>query len=262
MGLLLSHKRKLRIFPDMVTSAAVGEGGPGGGGGRGDIQVFSRKSRFRLFQTLHKLEFNRVTFCTLTYPKEFPTDAKVYKAHLKEYRRRFEIWFGKVPAVWRLEFQRRGAPHFHIMYLDAPFIPLETWCELWSDVIHTDNPIHRKIGVDVKLVTGGKEGKLVAAYLAKYVAKVDDRLTECVKTKPGRWWGKWNITESPPVEIECLDYQAEQVIAALLDARKAPGWTPEDYTVCTIMGESMGTAEFRSKAIKTVLEVLKAKGDV
>jgi hypothetical protein len=240
----------------MITSGGPGNMEPSGGGVRGEIQVFSAKSRYRLFQTLHKLEFKTVTFCTLTYPAEFPTDAKVYKAHLKEYRRRFELWFGKYPAVWRLEFQKRGAPHYHIMYLDAPFINIQDWCELWHDVIRSNDPAHLKNGVDVKLVTGGAESKLVASYLAKYVAKIDDRIQSCMKINPGRWWGKWNIAEEKPIEVDCRDYQAEEIIKTILDARKQPGWEPVDYSLCSVLGETMGTGEFRKLAIGVILKVL------
>jgi hypothetical protein len=259
MGLLLSHKRKLRIYPDMLTVAGEGDFEHTGGGLRDEIKVFSAASRYRLFRTLHKLEFKTVTFCTLTYPGEYPTDSRIYKAHLKEYRRRFEIWYGKTPAVWRLEFQKRGAPHYHIMYLDAPFIPIRDWCELWHDVIHSNDPAHLINGVDVKLVTGGSESALVASYLAKYVAKVDDRLSDCMRVKIGRWWGKWNIKEEQPIEVECLDYQAGQVVDRLINARKKQAWYPVDNTLCSVLGETMGTNDFRKLAIGFILEVLQAK---
>lgn len=262
MGLLLPHKRKLKIFPDMLTLSLSERAEKSGGGKRGDIEVFSAESRFRLFRLIHQLEFKQVTFCTLTYPIDFPTEARVYKAHLKEYRRRFEARYGKIKGVWRLEYQKRGAPHYHIMYLDCPFIPILDWCSLWSDVIHTSDANHRKIGVDIKLITGGQESKLVAHYLAKYVAKLDNRISGCVAIKPGRWWGKWNIEPEPPIEIELIDYQAEILVNALLDARKVKGWEPADYSLCSVLGETMGTGDFRAHAVKAVLEILKPDRDV
>jgi len=262
MGLLLPHIRTIRVFPDILTVSQPPQGEQSGGGKRGDIQVFSAESRFRLFRLIHKLEFSQVTFCTLTYPKDFPTEAKVYKGHLKEYHRRFDKKYGPIPGVWRLEYQKRGAPHYHIMYLDCPFIPIDDWCNLWADVVGSSDPNHRKIGVDVKLVTGGKESKLVCHYLAKYVAKTDNRLKDCILIKPGRWWGKWNIAEPSPIEIQVLDYEAEIITAALLDGQKAQVWRPADYSICSVMGETMGTAEFRKSAIKVILGVLNKDRDV
>lgn len=255
MGLLLSHKRKLMVYPDMVTVSLPGGGGRVGGGKRGEVKVFSSDSRRRLFQLLHKLKFERVTFCTLTYPAEFPTDARRYKAHLKEYRRRFELRWGKIPAVWRLEFQERGAPHYHLMYLDAPFIPLADWCALWSDVIHTKDENHRKIGVDVKLVTQSKEAKLIASYLGKYVAKVDERIGAEDDRKPGRWWGEWNIQEVVPIEIEVMDWEAGRIVTELVSNRRGDSsWEPSDPTLCTVFGDRMGSDDFEHVVIRATIE--------
>lgn len=252
MGLLLPHKRTLKVYPDMITVSTQGGGSVNGGGKRGTISVFSAESRYRLFRLLHQLTFERITFCTLTYPDEFPVDKKIYKAHLKEYRRRFERLYGAVRGVWRLEFQKRGAPHYHIMYLDMPYVPVDAWCNLWSNVIGTDDENHRRIGVDVKLVTGGSEKGLIASYLGKYVGKVDDRPAAEVIERPGRWWGKWNIEEDLPVEVDLYDYEAAAVVGEVLDARKKKDWMPLDFTVCTIFGEHMGSEDFRHMVLQRV----------
>lgn len=259
MGLLLPHKRTLRVYPDMVSvSGGVGEGLTGGGE-RGEIKVFSPESRYRLFRLLHQITFDRVTFCTLTYPADFPTDKKVYKAHLKEYRRRFERTYGKLRAVWRLEFQERGAPHYHIMYLDAPFIPIEEWCNLWSNVIGTDDLNHRKIGVDVKLVTNGTEKGLIVAYLGKYVAKVDNSSAYEGDRKPGRWWGKWNIVDPTPIEIECDLNEAIAFVEETLADRTNQGWEPLDKKQCTLFGERLGTDDFEHRTVVRIKEIIGRK---
>ncbi len=260
MGLLLPHKRKITVYPDMMSVSIPGVGGQVGGGKRGKVQHFSADSRYRLFRLLHQLKFERVTFVTLTYPAEFPTNPRKYKAHLKEYRRRFEARYGKVPAVWRLEFQERGAPHYHLMYLDAPFVPVPDWCALWSDVIHTKDENHRKIGVDVKLITQGKEAGLVASYLGKYVAKVDERCNVDSERSPGRWWGKWNVQEEVPIEIEVMDWQAAHVVVDALSRRGSDSsWQPTDPTVCTVFGNHMGRDDFQHVVIRCVGEVTRSR---
>ena len=234
----------------MFTLSSAGGAGGAGGGKRGEIQIFSRQSRFRLFKLLHQLEFNRITFMTLTYPEDFPTDPKVFKAHLKEFRRRFERTWGKIKAVWRLEFQKRGAPHYHIMYLDGPFIPIANVCLMWAEVIHSEDPNHKKIGVDIKLVAGKTSQRLVASYLAKYIAKVDTRIIGKVFNKVGRWWGKWNIEEVKPTEILIMDYQAENLTKRILELRSLNSWVPNDLTLCSILGETMGGNDFRNNVLK------------
>jgi hypothetical protein len=191
------------------------------------------------------LEFKTVTFVTLTYPRDFPKDAKVYKAHLREYRRRFEIRWGKIQAVWRLEFQRRGAPHYHIFYLDCPFIPVREWCALWSDVIHTNSENHRKIGVDVKLVADRTAERLIAFYVGKYVAKVNGENEHGNTRKCGRWWGRWNIIEKDSIETEITDRQAELLCNFALACRRGgASWEPIDPTLCTIFGSNLGDHYF------------------
>ena len=231
-----------------------------GGGARGEIEVFSPESRYRLFRCLHQLKFKRVTFVTLTYPGEFPTDPRVYKGHLKEYRRRFEAKYGKVQAVWRLEFQERGAPHFHIFYLDCPFIEIGEWCWLWKCVTHTWDMAHELLGVDVKLVVEGGEQGLIASYVGKYVAKIDERSQNGRSEKCGRWWGRWNIDEEDPIEIEISDREASLVTSWVLSlGRSGASWEPRDPTVCTLFGNSMGGNEFSRRVQGLLAGIEKSK---
>ena len=253
MGLLLSHKRTLAVYPDMISVSGVVEGERSGGGARGDIQAFSAASRKRLFQELHKLIFKSVTFITLTYPEKFPTSSEVYKAHLKEWRRRFERRFGKVQGVWRLEFQGRGAPHFHIMYLDCPFIPIHDLCWEWKSITHTYDMAHEQNGVDLKLITDAKESRLIAKYLSKYIAKVDKRTVKDGREHTGRYWGRWNIIPECKMEFEITDWEAERIVTFILGARRGDDlWQPLDATMCSVFGDSLGSDEFLERVVQLV----------
>lgn len=226
-----------------------------GGGARGEIKVFSAESRYRLFRLLHTLKFERITFITLTYPATFPTEASQYKAHLKEYRRRFEQRYGELPAVWRLEFQDRGAPHFHLMYLDAPFIPIKDWNLLWCEVAGRNYLPEWRNGVDLKLVVDASETRLIAKYLSKYIAKLDGEHQNGHLKKCGRWWGKWNIVEEAPTEIEVSCRTAELICAyATLVRRSSSSWQPSDPTICTVFGDRLGTGEFGSDILRLAHE--------
>lgn len=248
MGLLLSHKRAIRLYRDLVTVSELPGGKQSGGGKRGEISVFSSGSRFRLFRLLHTLEFKTITFCTLTYPAEFPTDYKIYKAHLREWKRRYERKYGAVRAVWRLEFQKRGAPHFHLLLLDAKFTPALELSEMWAKIVHSCDDTHRKIGVDIKLCTKGTEAALVASYIAKYVAKIDNSKQSEQKEPVGRWWGKWNIFEEEPKEFIVLDYEAAEFVDKMTHSDDPEAWHPANNTQCTIFGSAMGTDETQKKA--------------
>jgi len=134
-------------------------------------------------------------------------------------------------------------------------MPISDWCGLWSDVIKTDDPNHRRIGVDVKLVTSASQGKLVATYLAKYVAKEDNRKTGDVGQNPGRWWGKWNIEEEIPIEVELDAGEAEIVVKTVYSGLSFQKWKPFDGACCSVFGESMGTGDFQKSTIRTVSSV-------
>jgi hypothetical protein len=191
------------------------------------------------------LTFEKVTFMTLTYPDEFPTSPVVYKANLKEFHRKFEIEYPDIQGVWRLEFQKRGAPHFHIMFLD--WQPEDDgkvqW--IWKSTCHTWDMAHELLGVDVRIITDNAQQALIAFYLAKYIAKVDEREIKEDVRKCGRWWGKWNIHEPEPIEFEVSDWEAEQLTAFALGTRVSDThWAPLDPTLCSVFGNSMGSGLF------------------
>ena len=245
MGLLLSHIRKVSVYPDMVTCGLSGGGNQTGGGKRGVVENFSKQSRHRLFCLLHSVEFKKVTFTTLTYPGIFPTNPRVWKKHLKEYKRLFELAYGKIRAIWRLEFQARGAPHWHIMYLDCPFIAIKEWCMVWAKAIKATDPETWKNGVDVKLISKRREKKLIVSYVAKYLAKFDGGTQDDPKFRPGRYWGRWNIPKPIPSTFVLTSGQASSVITELLRSRMGSStWQPADDTICGIFGDNLGGSTF------------------
>jgi hypothetical protein len=260
MGLLLPHKRKLRVWKDMMSVSLPGDKEASGGGKRGDIQVFSKDARYRLFRLLHQLEFRRVTFITLTYPADFPTIGKIHKAHLKEFRRRFEIEYGKIRAVWRLEFQERGAPHYHIMFLDCPFIPVAWLCKMWHAVIRSDDDAHLKNGVDLKLITENSQQRLIACYVGKYISKIDERTIKDDGNKQGRYWGRWNIEEQVPYETE-ITYQQSHLLSSfsLIGRGGDSSWQPRDGSNCSVFGNSMGGGEFGTRIIRLLDAIKKSQ---
>lgn len=89
---------------------------------RGDIVGFSKGSRLRLLRKLNKINpdnTSQVFHITLTYPKRFPADGVTHKADLDAFIKRCKRKFSdEIEYLWKLEFQKRGAPHYHmILYL-------------------------------------------------------------------------------------------------------------------------------------------------
>lgn len=158
-------------------------------GPRGAIKGFSAKSRRTLLSYVNRLDVSGgAVFLTLTYPDSYPDERRA-KAHLEAFRKRLEHSYGKHGAIWRLEYQRRGAPHFHVLLFDMPFVPKAWYQRAWGGVIGYDRPFTR-----VEWVRGRRK---VLMYVAKYMGKEGDRvgLTNSHNARssagPGRFWGMW-----------------------------------------------------------------------
>lgn len=161
---------------------------------RGRVIGLSRKSRKNLMGHIlqNKFQFGRVWFLTLTYPNEFPLHW-VAKKNLRAFLKRVSRRFGKYGAIWRIENQKRGAPHFHIiLYLSAFVSPDEItwWCiRNWYEVVGSDDPKHLTgLGFNCQLF---EKPRGVAAYCSKYVAKQEEG--ERVQLIEGRQWGREGV---------------------------------------------------------------------
>lgn len=134
---------------------------------RAKITDFSPQSRGRLFDLFNKMELRtKVIFITLTYERT-DTDAETAKANLFAFIKRLQRRFPKsaMSFVWRMEFQERGAIHFHILCFALPFVPKEDIQMLWAQVTAQKRPFTR-----IEMIFSSKK---IMNYVAKYVAKVN-----------------------------------------------------------------------------------------
>ena len=186
------------------------------GRGRGDVTVFTQQSRLRLLRMLARISppavdgyRTRVTFITLT--------ARLFY-HPREFKRLMQAFFKrlgrKVPRlaiVWRLEYQKRGAPHAHLIVYNCPFIDKKWIQEKWGEIIVQDRPFTR--------IEAIRSYRHLMSYASKYAAKVEDGGFNTVTylaeghnvqahegESPGRVWGYYNRV--------CLPF-AEKIVAAV-----------------------------------------------
>lgn len=156
---------------------------------RGKVREFTRRSRTRLQQTLCAMPVAHVgrglLFVTLTYPREWPGSWPVWKRHLDTMAKRLARKFGAFGAVWKLEPQRRGAPHFHLLVVGVPFIAKAWLSQAWYEVVRSRDPRHLAAGTQVQLA---RSHRGVVSYAAKYTAKYQ-ALPESWQEGVGRWWG-------------------------------------------------------------------------
>lgn len=126
--------------------------------------------------------------------------------------------FQNCSVVWRMEFQERGAIHFHLLCFNLPFWKQAELQKAWEDCTEENTSI-----AHIKLVHGAK---MIMAYISKYIAKKDERseLTsledgsyqhEGREKLSGRFWGYINKELLPLGEVVAGVLTDRQTIKSL-----------------------------------------------
>lgn len=197
---------------DLRTGFVIAEGGKlvklvcsGGSppcpGHRGVIRGFSSASRRRLLHEVHSIDESQADpyrlFITLTYPAEYPDDNRQWQRHLELFRKRLTRRQRVQYALAKLEPQRRGAPHWHIiLFTDEP-LPHGWVAEAWYDIVDSGDINHLAAGTQVKVI---RDFQGVRMYVSKYIAKTIDAdgLPACWQGI--RFWRRWGTTPATLVE--------------------------------------------------------------
>jgi hypothetical protein len=182
---------------------------------RGEITEFSERSRQRLrIKIAMVCRAELPYFCTLTYPGEWIWDAKLWKRHLKIFSQRFQRRFPTGSFIWKLEFQERGAPHFHPFIWGIPEFEglravIDFVSEAWFEVVGSGDEKHLKAGTSVERM---RTSAGAMRYVSGYASKTD-------QTRPGhkvgRYWGvvaKDNIPWGVPETIALDEHQSKMIL--------------------------------------------------
>ena len=121
---------------------------------------------------------------TLTYPGDWlavAPDGKTVKKHLKAFRKRWErAWGLPLLAVWKLEFQARGAPHVHLFTVvpdgrtEAGQVFREWLTASWAAVVAHPDPEERRrhqlagTGTDYAAGLRSRDPRRIAVYFSKH----------------------------------------------------------------------------------------------
>lgn len=227
-----------------------------GGGQRGKITGFSAESRLRMLKFMHSITFEGGLLITLTYPKDYPTGAAVYKKHLQNFRRQFEAAYGKNRTIWKLEYQERGAPHYHLLVFDARHVDIKECSWLWyisRGGIYFEGLSN---GFDVKSAWKEDGVSNVGAYVGKYISKETLPETEEDLKYTGRFWGYWNMPDVKKYEIEIDPENAENALRAVCGHVGVSGKPYEGFNVLngTIFTGNVGSAESGKKIVTLLAE--------
>lgn len=171
---------------------------PGDSSPRGRISSFSSRSRQRLLERLLSLSVPPTCMITLTYPRFYPADAKVWKKHLDNFAKALLYQFPQAWFFWKLEPQKRGAPHFHLVgYLGENLNPtfVRKWVSYtWYRIVRSGYHEHLLAGTRVDFIVTPEQ---VSAYVCKYVAKAST-VSYPEWAHPGRFWGIIGRKNLPP----------------------------------------------------------------
>jgi hypothetical protein len=127
-------------------------------------------------------------FLTLTYPREWSGDWHRWKRDLDVFLHRVHRKFPHAGAVWKLEPQRRGAPHFHLVVCGVPHLGKAWLSRAWYEVVASGDERHLRAGTQVQAVQSHRG---VISYAAKYATKGAEA-PEGWQEGVGRWWGTFN----------------------------------------------------------------------
>lgn len=215
---------------------------------RGVVGGFSQNSRMRLLRMLARLRVDplkgyrsQVSFLTLT--TKAMLHPRLAKRCLQVWLKRLSRAYPTVAAVWRMEYQKRGAPHFHLIMFNTPWLKKEWIAQSWGDVVGELNPF-----TQIRRVYNGRG---MMSYAAKYCAKLasappgfnnDSYLTALPNLQsvacdsPGRVWGVYNKAALPFADVVACDIQvgaAWQHIRAYCRVFWAwlPDWNDLGFTV-------------------------------
>lgn len=178
---------------------------------RGIIRGMSPKSRKRMIEGIAQwLNFDegRSYFITITYHEEWGVDFKAWKRDIEVFCKRMKRKLEGIGGLWKLEFQKRGAPHYHILISGANEVLSEMikWVtENWADIAHQNSEHKGKYATNVRRVYSLRHAQhYCAKYMTKdvplYVNPNEDGVLDLIPT--GRIWAFFGkVDRSPALEF-------------------------------------------------------------
>lgn len=212
-----------------------------GGGTRGEIRELSRQSRTRLLYKARNIG-NLTHLVTFTYPHEdyaenatggnFMQDGLTVKNHLRKLRQ--ALVYRGFYGFWFLEFQKRGAPHFHFFCCgDMTADQVLKLKKTWHKMVGSTCQHHLDRGVDYQEL---RKKHSAGAYAAKYSSKDEQKTVPDRYQNVGRFWGLFgNI---PKNEHQVITSVRELYQMARIARRYAKAQSRNKYKIKVTRGLS------------------------
>jgi hypothetical protein len=164
---------------------------------RGEITKWTSRAQKRLGFIAANTEVEFLTMITLTYPREFETDGQAVKRHLNLFLKRFARRHDH-SYLWFLEFQQRGAPHYHLLTTIAEVIIDKLWVSsAWWGIVESMDRAHLLAGTRVETLR-----KTGAWYAVKYAYKMRQKEVPKNYRNVGRFYGySRDVKPQPYMEL-------------------------------------------------------------
>ena len=228
------------------------------GPSRAEITSWSAKSRANMTRKLASLDYSTwdradgaLAMVTLTLPGDWlavAPDGRTFKDCIERFRRRWTRAIGDWTLLWKLEFQRRGAPHWHALARVPAMVgsvTFEKWLAVtWANVVGASRDVDRADGSSeysrhVSAGTGvdfsGKDfsdPRRISMYFAGHSAKSQDgkEYQHIVPEEwqqpgkgPGRFWGFCGLKPAL-VELEVTQRDYDRLRRELRKLSRARAW--------------------------------------
>lgn len=168
-------------------------------------------------------------FAHLTYPGEFSRDPARWKRDLRCLSARIHRKFPHSSLVWRLEFQARQAPHYHLFVWGVPFSrEVQLWLSrCWYEVVGSGDERHLRAGTTLQVV---RSWRGAMSYASKYLCKSEQAAHEGV----GRWWGVCSREQVPWGELVIYQLTAREAARVVRLFRRFAGLRSRAYKSLTV----------------------------
>lgn len=227
-----------------------------GGGLRGVVKGFSRGSRRRLMSKIAgvRRDAKLPVFVTLTYPKAFP-EPRASKYHLKCFIQSIKRAFPEVGIIWKLEPQKRGAPHYHLLVWGSSEKNLRAWVPTaWHEIAGGGDNYHL-LWHEGKLknkhcVNAVYSFKGVWSYASKYLGKTFE-VAGWDSQEVGRFWAVVKPNNIPFGEVQTLELSRADAVQVMRYQKRFAKLKSRSYPSITIFCDS---EQWIDKVIRTEVQ--------
>lgn len=185
---------------------------------RGQIKSFSKRARFRLFFLLSKLrDITEVKplFISLTYHYSHTKDTQKHRKDIHLWLTELRRYDPGAAYIWRLEYQERGAPHFHLIVYPGTQYRKTKGAEytaklslFWHRIADPNSKAHESYGFHQRIIN---DYRMACAYVSKYIAKTDGIDMNIVGSK------HYGNSRNLPIEIDSLHIMTEGLAKNLIE---------------------------------------------